>query len=105
MPNKVRIISKRNSRQWDELVADVIARGLYGQENTYLGITNQERADEVRRKFRTAGKRVPVGSKVFWYECKGCKEGGQDCRYHVSWTLYPIDDARNYKTRQARKTG
>lgn len=104
MPNKVRIISRRNSRQWDDLVADVLSRGLLGQENTYCGITNAERADDVRRHIRTAGKHHQVGSKVFWYECKGCRDGGQDCRYHVSYTLYDLAEARKYKTRQAQKT-
>lgn len=101
MPSQVRIISPRNSAQWDELIADAPA----GQENTYGGIASQQRADEVRRKLRTAGKRRDdIAAKVFWYECKDkqrCKFGA-DCQYHVSYTVYPMDAARKYKARQAR---
>lgn len=108
MPNQVRIIQQRNSRQWDELVSDVIARGALGQEHDYFGITDPERADRIRRALRTAAKRQQHGARVYWNECKGCVNGGPDCRYHVFYTLYDMETARQYKANQAaakRKPG
>ena len=101
MPSQVRIISKRNSRQWDELVQDIITRGAFGQEHDYFGITDPERADSVRRAIRTAGKHLGVGSKVFWHECTGCENGGPECKFHVSYTVYSMEEARKYKAGQA----
>lgn len=101
MPTKVRIIQQRNSRQWDELIHDLIGRGAVGTEHDYFGITEPDRADRIRRALRTAAKREGYGAKVFWYECKGCSNGGADCRYHVSYTLYDMDVAREYKAQQA----
>lgn len=99
MPSQVRIISPRNSREWDEL----IAAAPLGEENTYGGIAHQQRADEVRRKLRTAAKRrSDLGAKVFWYQCEAKRcQFGDDCQYHVSYTIYPIDVARQYKAQQA----
>lgn len=102
MPNQVRIISPRNSAAWDELVTTLIDAGSWGKEQTYFGCTTQERADKVRRALRTAARRTGTATmKAFWYECRGCNDGGPDCRYHVSFTLYDMDKARAYKARQA----
>ena len=105
MPSKVRIIQQRNSRQWDELVDDVLARRALGTEHEYFGITDPERADKIRRALRTAAKRQQVGAKVYWKECQGCANGGADCRYHVYYTLYDMDVARRYKADQAAAKG
>lgn len=104
MPTQVRIISKRNSAQWDELVASITGKGAWNTEHTYGGISNNERADQVRRAIVTASKRENVGKKVFWYECPdkpGCKFGS-DCQFHVSYTLYPMEDARRYRAQQSK---
>lgn len=97
MPSQVRIIRERNSAQWDDLVADLVNRDALRQEHTYFGIANSGRADEVRRKIRTAAKRRGHASKVFWSECPDpgkCALGGDDCKFHVSYTLFTLDEGR-----------
>jgi hypothetical protein len=101
VPSQVRIIQQRNSRQWDELVDDVLVREAHGQEHEYFGITDPDRADKIRRALRTAARRKGVGAKVYWNECKGCTNGGAECRYHVKYTLYDMAVARQYKADQA----
>lgn len=103
MPSQVRIIRERNSRQWDELVEDVLGRGAHGLEHEYFGITDPERADKVRRALRTAAKRKQVGAKVFWKECGGCANGGAECKFHVFYTLYDMETARAYKASQSQQ--
>lgn len=102
MPSQVRYIQRRNSAEWDALVR--AAGRLLGQENDYYGITNEARADEVRKYIRTAGRHVGVGSRVYYVPCDqaGACRGGPECRYHVKYTIYPIDEARAFKARQAQ---
>lgn len=99
MPSQVRIISPRNSREWDELVR----AAPQGAEHTYGGVVTQERADRVRRCIRTAAKHLGLGAKVYWQPCRspGKCPFGADCGWHVSYTLYDLDAAREYKSRQA----
>ena len=104
MPSQVRIISKRNSAQWDDLVRQVLDGGALEVEHDYFGVTTQARADEVRKKLRTAGRHHGVGSKVYYKECPSpgkCKTGGADCAYHVYYTIYDLEKARGYKAKQA----
>ena|SRR5215472_15336035 len=104
MPSQVRIIRERNSAKWDDLVRDLINRGAYGVENDYFGIATQDRADKIRRAIRTAGGHLGVGRKVYWKECPNpgrCKNGGSDCKFHVYYTIYDLDEAREYKVKQA----
>ena len=103
MPSQVRIISPRNSREWDDLVTASPLR----QEHTYGGIGTQERADEIRRKIRTAAKRRgDLAAKVYWYACEepGRCKFGSDCTHHVSFTLYPLAEGQAYKAQQAGKS-
>lgn len=103
MPSKVRIISPKNSAQWDDLIRDA-ARSL-GNENTYFGIVNNERADKVRRGLRTAGRHIGVAVKAYWKECPEagrCSLGGNDCQFHVYYTVFDMDTARSYKARAAQ---
>jgi hypothetical protein len=103
MPSKVRIISPRNSAEWDALVRDAMQRNAYRVEHDYFGIVTEERAEQVRKKLRTAAGHLGVGAKVFWTGCQGCSNGGTDCRYHVKYTLYPLEEARAYKQQQAQQ--
>lgn len=95
-----RYISQRNSSSWDDIIRGVT--GKLGEENSYFGIVTEERADEVRRKLRTAAKHQGYASRVYYYPCTGCKDGGKECRYHVSFTLYDLETARAYKAQQQR---
>ncbi len=107
MATQVRIISRRNSAEWDHLVSDVIERGALGIEHDYFGCTSQERADSVRRHIRTAARRAEHGAKVFWKECPtpgACANGGPSCTHHVYYTLYDMDVARQYKAQQAAQS-
>lgn len=102
MPHQVRIISRRNSPKWDDLVRGAL--GSLGIEYDYFGIANADRADAVRRGIRTAARHQGLGCKAFYGECKqpgACQDGGPDCRYHVYYTLYNLDEARKYKAQQA----
>lgn len=104
MPSKVRIIRERNSAKWDDLVRDAMQRNAYGSEHDYFGVVTAERADKVRRGIRTAAGHQGVGSKVFWKECPApgaCANGGPDCKFHVYYTIYDIEEARKYKAQQA----
>lgn len=104
MPSQVRIISPRNSARWDDLVRDVIGRSAWREEHDYFGITNQDRADKVRRAIRTAAKHQGVSVKVYWNPCPApgkCANGGADCQYHVYYTIFDLDEARSYKAKQA----
>ena len=103
MPSQVRIISPRNSADWDALVRDVMTRNAYRVEHTYFGINGEDRADKVRRSLRTAAGHLGVAAKVFWYDCGGCANGGADCTHHVSYTIYPLEDARAYKAGRAQE--
>lgn len=104
MPSKVRIISPKNSAAWDQLVADLLSGGL-GKQETYGGIASEERADEVRRKIRTAARKREVASKVYWGPCD--KPGqcgfGRDCTHHVYITFYDMEQGRKYKAQQSNK--
>ena len=103
MPSQVRIISPKNSAEWDHLVRGLIQAGKLGQEQTYGGCTSEERADHVRRKIRTAARKQDVASRVFWKPCDkpGKCSFGADCTHHVYITLYDIEAGRQYKAKQA----
>jgi hypothetical protein len=104
MPQQVRMpryISQKNSTSWDDIIKSV--SGKLGQENHYHGITTEERAAEVYRKLKTAATHAGLGRKVFYYPCTGCKDGGNDCRFHVSFTLFDKEVARAYKAAQAQQ--
>jgi hypothetical protein len=108
MPSRVRIISPRNSAEWDDLVRDVLNRGALGVEHDYFGITTEERADKVRRCIGTAGRHLGAGRKVYWKPCPApgaCANGGPECKYHVYYTVYDLDVARAYKVKQAESNG
>lgn len=104
MATRVRIISQRDD-SWNHFISELVEEDGFGAERTYFGIGTRERAEEVRRKLRTAGKHHEVSVKAFWNECKGCKEGGPDCRFHVKFSAYDPEDAKRYKAEQARHTG
>lgn len=104
MATQVRIISRRNSAEWDHLVEDVLNRNALGTEHDYFGCASQERADAIRRHIRTAAKRKQVGSRVYWKPCPtpgACANGGPGCTHHVYYTLFDMEVARQYKARQA----
>ena len=105
MPSQVRIISQRNSAEWDQLVAGIITGGQVGTELPYGGITSEERADKVRQKIRTAARRADHGAKVYWKPCdKPGKCGfGADCTHHVYITLYDLEAARRYKSKSQKR--
>jgi hypothetical protein len=45
-----------------------------------------------------------VAVKAYWHECAGCDAGGPDCRYHVKFTVYDMDRAREFKSRMRETT-
>jgi len=103
MPSQVRIISPRNSARWDTLIQGFIDAGAWKQQQTYFGCVSQDRADRVRRALRTAGKHLGIGVYAFWQECTGCNDGGPGCRYHVNFSIHTMEEAREYKARQAQQ--
>lgn len=105
MPTKVRIISPKNSAEWDRLVLDVLSGKGLGNEETYGGVATEERADTVRKKIRTAARKQEVASKVFYRACDSpgkCKFGS-DCQYHVMMTFFTLDAGRQYKASQSQQ--
>ena len=103
MPSKVRIISKRDD-SFDHFIESLVNEEGFGVERTYFGITTPERANEVRNKLRTAGKHHEVSVKAFWRECEGCKDGGLECRFHVFFTAYDPEVAKQYMAHKAKVT-
>ena len=105
MPSQVRIISPKNSAEWDVLVRNLIDGGNLGQEQTYGGCKDEARADHVRRKIRTAARKQDVASKVFWKPCDkpGKCRFGPDCSHHVYITLFSMEAGREYKAKQAQR--
>lgn len=102
MPSKVRIIAGPRNVSFDHYIEDIIDRGAWEVEHEYFGITDADRANYVRQKLRTAGRHMepPVAVKAFWRECQGgCANGGPDCQFHVSFTVYDMEKAKAYKER------
>jgi len=104
MPDKVRIVQRKDDR-FDDYLRDLVASRGYGHERIYAGVRAQEAADEIRRKLRAAGKHVGVSVRVFFEPCPtpGHCKAGSDCAFHVRYTAFKIDDARRYKARQQRR--
>jgi len=102
MPDRVRFIAGPRNTDWDDYIRRLVEERGYGHEREYVGVTTKERADEIRRRLRTAGRHLGVSVKVFWRECDGCEHGGDECAYHVLYTAYHPTDAAKYKTKQAR---
>lgn len=90
---------------FDEFLRGLLAERGFGAEREYYGITSEERAREVRQKFRTAGRHLQVSVKAFWSDCSGCDNGGPDCRYHVHFSAYDPEKARAYMARKSKAAG
>lgn len=89
-------------RTFDEFVGKLVAERGFGHEREYVGVVELERANEVRRGMRNAGRHLGVSVKAFWKPCPtGCAEGGPECRYHISFTAYDPEVARAYKNQQS----
>lgn len=100
MPHQVRIIAGPRNTDFDDYIRKLVEDRGYGVEREYVGVTTQERAEEVRRRMRTAGRHLAVAVKAYWNECQGCDAGGPECAYHVKFTAYRPEDARRYKSRR-----
>src|SRR5947208_3195392 len=98
----VRIIAGPRNTSFDRYIAELLREEGYGRERTYFGITNQDRAETIRRRMKTAGKHLDVSVKAFWKECPGCENGGPDCRFHVYYSAYDKDSARKYRAEMAK---
>jgi putative component of toxin-antitoxin plasmid stabilization module len=108
VPSQVRIISRRNSGEWDKLIRDAMAPKRIRSEHDYFGITNEARAETVRKNLRTAGRHQGVGSRVYYQPCNSpgaCRYGGPECAYHVKYTVFPLDEARAFKAAKAQPQG
>jgi hypothetical protein len=107
MPGQVRIISGPRNTSFDHYLQDIVDSNAYGVEHEYFGIGDLDRAVYVRNKLHTARTHLdpPVSVKAFRKECGGCKNGGPECKFHVSYTVYQSDVARAYKDAQDEATG
>jgi hypothetical protein len=105
MPSQVRIISPRNSAEWDRLVQSVIDAGQLRHEHTYGGISGEERADKIRRAIRTAAKHLGHASKVYWTECDspGSCAFGDDCTHHVRFSIFSLDEGRQHMASRSQQ--
>lgn len=94
---RVRFVSRRDTT-FDHYVADLVEQDGFGVGRVYFGITSRERADLIRRRLRRAGSHLnpPVSVKAYWYGCGGCRDGGRECRYHVSFTAFDPGEAKEY---------
>lgn len=101
MPSQVRIIAGPRNTSFDSYIRDLVEQDGFGVERTYFGITEPDRAETVRRRMKRAGTHLGVSVKAFWKPCKGCSNGGKECRFHVLFTAYDPEQARQYKQKQA----
>lgn len=90
---------------WDHFITDLLSTAGLGHEREYYGITEEGRAREVRRHLLRAGRHHKVAVKAFWSACTGCENGGADCRYHVHFSAYDKDVARDYMARKSQYAG
>lgn len=103
MPSKVRIIAGRRNTNYDSYIDKLVSEKGYGVERIYFGCESEERADEVRRRMRQAGRHLGVAVKAYWKTCTGCEQGGQSCAAHVHFSAYPQEAARRYMERKAKR--
>ncbi|MDA8316532.1 MAG: hypothetical protein M0010_15385 [Actinomycetota bacterium] len=96
MPDRVRIIAGPRRVSFDSYVERLVSERGYGVEREYFGVETAERADEVRRGLRQAGRHLTVAVRAYYRPCKGCAKGGKSCAFHVFFTAFPRDDARRY---------
>lgn len=87
-------------RAFDDLLGRLVAERGYGHAREYVGVTTPERAEQVRRGIRAAGRHLGHSVKAFWKACPGCEDGGADCRFHIEFTAYDQSAARAYRARQ-----
>lgn len=107
MPSQVRIIAGPRNVAFDHYIRDVLERNAWEQEHVYFGIEQEERANYVRQKLRTAGRHMdpPVAVRAFYERCGGCNNGGPSCRFHVKFFVYDMDKARAYKNAMDEAAG
>lgn len=105
MPDKVRIIQRKDER-YDDYIRSLVNDHGFGHERVYAGVATKERADEIRRRLRTAGKHLGVAVKVFYELCpkRGRCGAGDGCVYHVRFSAFRNEDARAYKAGQSRRS-
>jgi hypothetical protein len=103
VPNKVRIIAGPRNTDFDGYIEKLVSERGYGVEREYFGIPTEERASEVRRRFRQAGRHLGVAVKAYWTTCTGCEQGGKSCAAHVHFSAYPPEAARRYMEGKAKK--
>lgn len=96
----VRYVSRRGPDFTRHIRTQVEQFG-YGVELEYFGLEDPVQADEVRRGLRRAGRKLGVAVKAFTADCGGCKNGGRECRHHVRFTSYDLEDAREYMAAKA----
>lgn len=99
---QVRFIAGPRNRDHDGLIRDLIGQEGYGRQREYFGVEDADRAEQLRKGIRQAGRQLGVSMKVFWKECGGCNNGGPDCRYHICYTAYKPDAAKAYRARVQR---
>lgn len=104
MPSQTRILPAGGRNvSWDHFIQDILDRDAWREENHYYGITDEERAAQVRRGLRQAGRHMNpnVAVHTYYYPCAGCKNGGPDCRFHVLYSVHTMEEARAYKAKIA----
>jgi len=98
--SSLRYISRR-AESFDRYIREQVDQSGFGVEHEYFGITSPDRAEEVRRGLRRAGKHLGVAVKAFTKDCAGCRLGGRDCRHHIMYTSYDLAAAREYMRSKA----
>jgi hypothetical protein len=96
VPDRVRIIAGPRKVSFDSYIERLVSERGYGVERIYFGIESEERAGEVRRALRQAGRHLTVAVRAYYRACGGCDKGGKACGFHVFFTAFPLDDARRY---------
>ena len=103
MPTQVRIIAGPRNTSFDGHIRDLVDQEGYGAERLYFGITDQDRADKIRKAMKQAGRHLGHSVKAFWEPCSGCQLGGRECRFHVRYSAYDPAVAKRYKAQQSAK--
>jgi hypothetical protein len=103
-PENVRYISRRGEN-FDPVIAGQVDAVGFGVEHVYWGIETEARSYEVARGLRRAGKHLGVAVKAYPRECNGCRAGGPDCRFHILYTSYSLEDAKRYMAEKTQALG
>jgi hypothetical protein len=94
---------------------DLVDGQGFGVEGVLYGCASEARADEWRRAFKRAGRRLGVSVWSVWHYCEGpdcggghryCQLAGEPgCTWHVHYRAHRPEDAARFMAAKAKTLG